>query len=152
MTQVQLWLSIGAILLVAELVLGISGGFLFGIAIAALAMSLIVWIYEPASVWVSIGAFAGLSVILTWAYWKYFRGFNESTDAPGLHSRADNQVGTTVTLTETVGDAVTPHFIGDTRWRFVSETGNLAEGTQVVVTAKRDDGVLVVAARDTQAS
>ena len=145
MSEEAMWLSLGAVLLIVEL-LGLTGGFLFGIAIAALATSLIVWLFAPASIWTGIGLFAALSVVLTWAYWRYFRRFNDSTDAPGLHRRADSQIGVTLRLTDDVGNVPVPHFIGDTRWRLVSEGQALDAGTQVVVRSRREDGALVIAA------
>lgn len=143
--QLYIWLCIGIGLLLIE-ALGFTGFFL-GMALAALLTALYAWLMDPVTIWSSIWLFAPLAVALTWAYWRFFRGFNSATDAPRLNRRGEKLVGTGLVLEDSVGSTPVGHFIGDTRWQLVSSGAELAAGTAVVVQELRKDGVLVVAAK-----
>ena len=144
-TQVHFWLILGAVLLIVE-IFGFTG-FLVGIAIAALVTGLMTAIVTPTGIWTAALIFGALSVLFTWIYWQYFRGFNTSTDAPSLHKRAENQIGKSFELSEAVGASARPQFLGDTRWQVVSANGQtLASGARVQVSGVNAEGQLEVVA------
>ncbi|MFK7915217.1 MAG: NfeD family protein [Pseudomonadales bacterium] len=144
-TQVHFWLILGAALLIIE-VFGFTG-FLVGIAIAALVTGLITAVVAPTGVWTAALIFGALSVLFTWIYWQYFRGFNTSTDAPSLHKRAENQIGKTFELTEDVGASARHQFLGDTRWEVISASGTtLTSGSRARVSGVSDEGQLELVA------
>lgn len=146
-TQVHFWLILGAALLLIE-VFGFTG-FLIGIAIAALATGVFTTLSAGADVWTATTVFGVLSVLFTWVYWQFFRGFNTSTDAPTLHKLAQHQVGTTFTLTEPVGANAVAQFLGDTRWQVISASGEiLAAGSKVLVRGVSPEGHLTIALID----
>ncbi|MGI9326879.1 MAG: NfeD family protein [Pseudomonadales bacterium] len=142
-TQVHFWLILGAVLLLIE-VFGFTG-FLIGIAVAALATGLFSALFDSSGFWTTALLFGVLSVLFTWIYWQFFRGFNTSTDAPSLHKRAQNLVGTVFTLADPVAADAVAQFVGDTRWQVVSATGAaLTAGASVRVTGVSADGHLQV--------
>lgn len=144
-TQVHFWLILGAALLLIE-VFGFTG-FLIGIAVAALATGLFSALFDSSGFWTTALLFGVLSVLFTWIYWQFFRGFNTSTDAPSLHQRAQNMVGTVFTLADPVAADAVAQFVGDTRWQVVSATGAaLTAGASVRVTGVDADGHLQVTA------
>ena len=146
-TQLHMWLSLGFILILIEL-LGFTG-FLIGAGVAAWAVAFLVWIGVIESLRASVGLYAVLSVVLTWACIRYLRTYFHATDRAGgeLHNRARRQVGKTFVLDHAVGDDAVPHFIGDTRWR-VRSTGLVLEpGTRVKVD-ETEDGILIVVPAD----
>lgn len=146
-SQFHWYLIAGAVLLLIELV-GFTG-FLIGIAIAALVTAFVTYIADPVSMMSAALLFGTLSVVLTWVYWRFLRDFNSATDAPGLHQRAAGEIGKVFELTAAVGGVPIAHFVGDTRWQIVSESGaSLTAGQTVQVTAVTDAGVLTVATQE----
>jgi len=139
-----IWLVVGLLLLTVE-ALGYTG-FFFGMAIAALVTAAYAWLAAPVDLQATAWVFAPLAIVLTWAYWRYFRKFNSATDAPGLNQRGAALVGKGFNLSKTVGLTPIAHFIGDTRWQIVASEHELEAGTAVVVAAQRQDGVLEVSA------
>ena len=144
-SQPYVWLILGAVLLIFE-VFGFTG-FLLGIAIAALVTGLVVAIIATIDVTTAALLFGVMSVLFTWIYWQYFRGFNTSTDAPDLHKRAKNQIGKSFEITEEIGVSARAQFVGDTRWQVVSADGEtLSKGARVRVNSVTEQGELEVVA------
>lgn len=142
--QLYIWLSVGIVLLIIEM-LGFTGFFL-GMAAAAFVTSAYVWLAAPAEPWTGIWVFAPLAVLFSWGYWRFFRDFNSVTDAPELNQRKGKLVGKNFELTQDVNINPTGYFLGDTRWQVASSGESIAAGTTVVVQNVRDDGVLILAA------
>ncbi|MEM6709879.1 MAG: NfeD family protein [Pseudomonadota bacterium] len=139
------WLIVAAILLLLEL-LGFSG-FLLGIAIAAGMMALIVWELGPLPAATSALSFAGLAILCTLIYWRGFKPFNNRSDAPLLNDPYAAQIGRRYVLRDAIDGHPKRVFLGDSRWAVATATGEaLSVGTDVVVTARHDDGHLLVSA------
>ena len=85
--------------------------------------------------------FGVLSVVLTVAYKKYFKGFNEETDSPLLNDRAAQMAGDTFVLDNAVHRAGSV-MIHDTRWQ-VECAGVLAAGVRVKVVGSRGMTLLI---------
>ena len=116
-------------------------GFFIGIALAALVLS-ILGLVAPGLGWEwQLLVFGGLSVALTVAYKKYFKGFNEETDSPLLNDRAAQMVGDSLVLDEEVRGAGAV-MIHDTRWQ-VECDGILAAGSRVKVVGSRGMTLLI---------
>ena len=144
-TQVHFWLILGAVLLLIE-VLGFTG-FLIGIAVAAFTTGLYVALFGGITLWTAGLLFGVLSIVFTWIYWRFFRKFNATTDAPLLNRRAQNQVGTLFTLSDAVGANAVAQFVGDTRWHVISASGEThPAGTRVRITGVTPDGHLQIKA------
>lgn len=144
--QLYLWLSVGIVLLIIEM-LGFTGFFL-GMAAAAFVTAGYVWLAAPTDIWSSIWVFAPLAVVFSWAYWHFFRDFNSVTDAPELNQRKAKLVGKNFELTQDINTTPSGHFLGDTRWQVASSAEPIAAGSTVVVRSISDDGVLIVEAID----
>lgn len=142
--QLYVWLSVGIVLLIIEM-LGFTGFFL-GMAAAAFVTAAYVWLASPTDIWPSIWVFAPLAVLFSWGYWHFFRDFNSVTDAPELNQRKAKLVGQSFELTEDIDTTPSGYFLGDTRWQVATSGGALTKGTNVVIQSVRDDGVLIVEA------
>jgi membrane protein implicated in regulation of membrane protease activity len=142
--QLYIWLSVGIVLLIIEM-LGFTGFFL-GMAAAAFVTAAYVWLAAPAELWPGIWVFAPLAVLFSWGYWRFFRDFNSVTDAPELNHRKAKLVGKNFELTQDVNINPAGYFLGDTRWQVASSGETITTGTTVVVQSIRDDGVLILAA------
>jgi hypothetical protein len=124
------WLILGIALLLAE-TLG-AAGFLLGTAIAALLMAALAWLV-PGLGWQSqLALFAIAAITFTALYWKFFKGYNEKTDAPHINNRALQLVGRTFVLKHDLDFGEGRVQIGDTFWRARASSA-LAEGATVTV-------------------
>lgn len=135
LTQIEPWhwFVLSAVLFILEVTA--TTGFFIGIAVSALIV-FVVMLVSPDLGWeLQFALFGGLSVVLTIAYKKYFKRFNEETDSPLLNDRAAQMVGDSLILDEDISGhgAVMIH---DTRWQ-VECDGSLAAGTRVKIADSR---------------
>ena len=108
------WLIVVFLLLGAE-ALG-AGGFLLGSAMAALVVSLWLWL-APELIWpLQLMIFGVGSLIFSVAYWKLFRKVNDKSDNPKLNNRASQLIGRTVALKEDLPAGQSKLQLGDTLW------------------------------------
>ncbi|MEW5291155.1 NfeD family protein [Erwinia papayae] len=126
-----LWLAIGGLLLVAEM-LGTSGYLLWS-GMAALLVSLLVWLVPLSWEWQSI-SFAILTVLsaLGWYYWLKSRQRKQPDSF--LNQRGGQLTGRRLTLDQPLVDGFGHVKIGDSSWR-VQAAEDYPAGTQVVVVA-----------------
>ena len=124
-----------AIILIASETLG-SGGFLIGIAIAAILTGILDW-FAPGLSWqLKLAVFAFLAVVLTFIYWRFLKPFNQRTDNPDINDRVAQLVGRILVLQESLPAGPGRLQIGDTLWR-VETDSELARGTKVVISGSR---------------
>lgn len=138
------WLVLCLILLGIEAI-GV-GGFLIGAAIAALLQSIIAVTFENLSWDLQLAIYAINTLVITVIHWRYFRKFNQKTDAPTLNNRAAQYIGRKFTLEQAVINGEGKVKIGDTLWRVRAEH-DIAEGVGVEV-IDADGLVLVIRAFD----
>ena len=134
------WFVIGIVLLVLE-TFG-AGGFLIGIAAAAILMAALTWWLVDISWQWQLILFAAGAVIFTFLYLRFFKAFNQQTDAPNLNNRTARLIGTRFQLAETVRGQGSVQ-LGDTRWKVTCE-GAIEAGSQVQVTGS--DGMTLMIA------
>jgi len=133
------WLAFGLILLGVE-AMGI-GGFLIGIAIAALLQGAISSMM-PDMIWqTQLIIFAVNALVFSVLYWKFFRKFNEQTDHPNINDRAASMIGRIIKLDEDLEDQGRIQ-IGDTFWNIKTDTA-LKSGTKIIVTGTDDMDLIV---------
>ena len=128
------WLVVVFLLLGAE-TLG-AGGFLLGSALAALAVSLWIWLV-PTMIWPwQLMIFGVSSLVFSVAYWKLFRKVNDKSDNLKLNNRASQLVGRTVALKKDLPAGQSKLQLGDTLWTVESVTA-VAKGRTVEVVGYR---------------
>ena len=133
------WLVFGFALLVIE-TLG-AGGFLIGLAIAAMVQSVIAANFVDLSWDFQLAVFAVNAIVFTVLYWRFFRKFNQKTDAPQINDRAAQFIGRQFELKQALVNGEGKITIGDTLWR-VRANENLQQGTQITV--KATDGMTLL--------
>ena len=136
------WLVLALVLLICES-LG-AGGFLIGLAIAAVVQSIIAVSTENLSWDLQLLIFAVNAVVFTVIYWRFFRKFNQQTDAPTINQRAVQYLGRRFHLTEDLSNGEGKTRIGDTLWR-IRAKNDLPANTNVEV-YDTDDMVLIIRA------
>lgn len=139
------WLVFGILLLVAE-TLG-AGGFLIGIAIAAFVQSIIAVSANNLSWDFQLLLFGLNSLLFTVIYWKFFRKFNQKTDAPTINNRAAQLVGRQLLLEQPLTNGVGKILIGDTFWRATADS-ELPAGTKVEIVSSEGMNLVVRAVTD----
>lgn len=124
------WLAIAILLFIAE-VLG-AAGFLIGAAVAALAMSALLFFVPTLAVTSQIFIYAVVAVVTTLVYFKFFRAAQPS-NRNELPTRAEAMMGRRFTLDEsiTAGNEVRVQ-LGDSMW-VVTSPQDIDEGTEVEV-------------------
>lgn len=132
------WFVLGTVLLLLELVAPGAVFLWFGIA----AFTVGILALTVALPWqAQILIFAILSVVLIFAYRRYFRTKTEESDRPFLNKRGEAHVGQTFVLTDAITQGRGKIRIGDTDWRVSGP--DLAKGDTVKVTGT-DGAVLQV--------
>lgn len=135
------WFVAGIILVMLDIFL--LGGFLLGMALAAVAVALLLQL-SPEMGWDwQLIYFGALSLIFTVAYLKFFRKVNEATDNPLLNDRAAQLIGRTFVLGEDL-DGSGAHMLGDTRWTLQCR-GTISGGTKVKVVGSEGMSLVVEA-------
>lgn len=121
------WLAFGTLLLIIE-VFGM-GGYLLWMAIAALAVGGLTYLF-PSFNWMGqFLLFAALSLLSAW----WWRAHQKPGDEPLLNRRADQLLGQIFTLEEAIVDGRGKIRVGDSVWPVTGH--DQAAGTQVQVVA-----------------
>ncbi len=123
------WLVLALLLIGAE-TLG-TGGFLIGLALAAFLMSVLIYFLDITWQW-QLVYYALTSLLFTWVYWRFFRGFNDKTDQPTINDRAAQLIGRRLILDEPIMQGQCRVQIGDTRWK-IKAAQDYPVGTEVEV-------------------
>ena len=125
------WLSLGGLLLAAELV-GASGYLLWS-GVAAALVGLVTWILPLPWEWQG-AAIAGLTIIAAWLWWKWLNQRVDKNSAnASLNQRGQQLVGTYATVIEPLVNHFTRVKIGDSSWRAIC-TSPLNVGDEVIIT------------------
>lgn len=136
------WFVLGVLLLVIE-VLG-APGLLLGLAFAAFTVSGLVY-FELLQDWQSmLLCFGVIGFVLSFLYWKWFKSYNNKTDAPDLNNFAAQMVGTHFALKQSYSAGKHRIQIDDTVWQCQLDQ-DLAEGAQVEITAYKGDLLTITA-------
>lgn len=126
------WLSIGGLLLAAEM-MGASGYLLWS-GIAAVLTGALVWVLPLGWEWQG-ACFAVLTVISAWLWWRWLsRRHNPDTGALQLNQRGNQLIGQTLVLETPLVNGRGNVRVGDSSWP-VSATEDLPAGSQVTVIA-----------------
>lgn len=127
-----LWLSLGGLLLIAEM-LG-TGGYLLWSGVAAAIVGTLVWLF-PGIAWEWQGVlFAILVIVVAYLWWYWLRARASANDGAQLNQRNRQLIGTRATLTEPLHNGVGRINIGDGSWR-ARATQDLPAGAEVEVIA-----------------
>ncbi len=125
------WLTLGGILLAAEM-LGASGYLLWS-GIAALLVSLLVWLVPFSWEWQGL-AFALLTILSAAGWYYWLKGRDRRHPPSSLNQRGNQLIGRQLMLQEALVDRTGHVRIGDSSWR-VEASENLPAGTPVTVIA-----------------
>ncbi|QNK31476.1 NfeD family protein [Serratia sp. JUb9] len=127
------WLSLGGLLLIAEM-LGTSGYLLWS-GVAAAIVGTLVWLF-PGIGWEWQGVlFAILVVVVAYLWWYWLRARASASDgAQAINQRNRQLIGTRATLTEPLHNGLGRINIGDGSWR-ARAAQDLPAGTEVEVVA-----------------
>ncbi len=126
-----------------------AGGFLLGTAAASALLALLLWLIPDISWPAQLVYFGIASLLLTLAYWKFFRKINEENDYPQLNDRSSQLIGTVIVLDHDLAAGPGKIQIGDTFWRVQSST-SVARGESVLVTGNK--GMVLIVARQNDES
>ncbi|MEB7542537.1 NfeD family protein [Enterobacter huaxiensis] len=127
------WLSLGGLLLAAEMLGG--NGYLLWSGVAAVITGLVVWLLPVG--WEGQGAlFAVLTLVAAWLWWRWLnKRVKEQKPADAhLNQRGQQIVGRRFTLDTALVNGRGHMRVGDSSWPVVADS-NLSAGTQVEVTA-----------------
>lgn len=127
------WLSLGGLLLAAEL-LG-AGGYLLWSGISALLVGLISWVAPLSWEWLC-ALFAVLTILTAVLWWYWLRRRNqqpESRPEENLNQRNRQLIGRRATLQTPIENGYGRVQLGDGSWRVQCER-DLPAGTQVEIT------------------
>ncbi|MGC6387768.1 NfeD family protein [Ewingella sp. S1.OA.A_B6] len=125
------WLSLGGLLLAAEL-LGASGYLLWS-GIAAALVGLLTWVLPLPWEWQGL-CFAVLTMVAAWLWWRWLSRRQKSDPQNGsLNQRGQQMVGMHATVLEPMSNGYSRVRIGDSTWRITS-TALLSVGDDVVIT------------------
>lgn len=126
------WLSIGGLLLAAEM-MGASGYLLWS-GIAAVLTGVLVWALPLGWEWQGT-CFAVLTVISAWLWWRWLsRRHNPAPGTPQLNQRGNQLIGQTLVLESPLINGRGNVRVGDSSWP-VSGTEDLPAGSRVKVIA-----------------
>lgn len=128
------WLSLGGVLLVAEMLGG--NGYLLWSGVAALLTGLLVWLLPLGWEWQG-GLFALLILLAAWLWWRWLarRVRRQSNTGSGaLNQRGQQLIGQRFTLDAPLVNARGHLRVGDSSWP-VRADEDLAAGTRVEVIA-----------------
>ncbi len=127
---VWFWLSLGGLLLAAEM-LG-AGGYSLWSGVAAMIVGIVTGLLPLG--WQGQGLlFALLSIVTAYLWWYWLNRFN-TFPAVSVNQRNHQLIGQRATLTESTRDGYGRVRIGDGSWRIWSETA-LQSGSEVEVIA-----------------
>lgn len=126
-----LWLSLGGILLAAEM-LGASGYLLWS-GVAALLVSLLVWLVPLPWEWQGF-SFALLTVLSALGWYRWLKARERTQPTSTLNQRGIQLIGRELTLDEALVNGFGHVRIGDSGWR-VQAAEDFPAGTPVTVVA-----------------
>ena len=135
-----IWLSVGVLLVAAEIVA--PGFFLIWIGAAAIVTGVLAWVL-PLGIPLQLGIFAVLAIIALYGGRRWLKANPITSADPHLNQRAGRLVGEVLTLTRAIEDGRGRAKVGDGEWPVHGP--DAAEGTKVRVVSA-DGGVLVVEA------
>ncbi|MCI1898436.1 MAG: NfeD family protein [Enterobacter sp.] len=127
------WLSLGGLLLAAEMLGG--NGYLLWSGVAAVITGIVVWLLPFGWEWQGV-LFAVLTLVAAWLWWRWLtRQVREQKPADAtLNQRGQQLVGKRYTLETTLVNGRGHVRVGDSSWPVVADD-DLIAGTQVEVTA-----------------
>ena len=127
------WLSLGGLLLAAEMLGG--NGYLLWSGVAAVITGIVVWLLPFGWEWQGV-LFAVLTLFAAWLWWRWLtRQVREQKPADAtLNQRGQQLVGKRYTLETTLVNGRGHVRVGDSSWPVVADD-DLIAGTQVEVTA-----------------
>lgn len=127
------WLSLGGLLLAAEMLGG--NGYLLWSGVAAVVTGIVVWLLPFGWEWQGV-LFAVLTLVAAWLWWRWLtRQVREQKPADAtLNQRGQQLVGKRYTLETTLVNGRGHVRVGDSSWPVVADD-DLIAGTQVEVTA-----------------
>lgn len=126
------WLSLGGLLLAAEMLGG--SGYLLWSGISAVIVGLLTWAFPFTWPWQGL-LFAVLTIITAVLWWYWLRQRTRTSGAPStLNQRSQQLIGVHATITEAIEDGIGRAKIGDSTWRVKSDHA-LPVGTSVEIIA-----------------
>ncbi|MGL9734130.1 MAG: NfeD family protein [Symbiopectobacterium sp.] len=126
------WLSLGSLLLAAEMLEG--SGYLLWSGVSAVIIGLLTWVLPLPWAWQG-ALFAVLTIIIALLWWYWLRSRSRRiADATLLNQRSRQLIGVRATITEAVEDGIGRAKIGDSTWR-IKANETLTIGTTVEVIA-----------------
>jgi len=127
------WLSLGGILLAAEMLGG--NGYLLWSGVAAVVTGLVVWLLPFGWEWQGV-MFSLLTMLAAWLWWRWLarRGKDQKPADAALNQRGVQLVGRHFTLETDLVNGRGHMRVGDSSWP-VSADDDLPAGTPVVVIA-----------------
>lgn len=129
MSAALIWLAVGILLLVLEVV-GTTG-FFVGAAVAAVAMALVTWIFELSLV-AQVVFYAISATVATFVYIKFFRS-SDPRKGEDMHDKASTLEGTQFVIDENLSSGQETRVqLGDTLWR-VKALDDIDAGSNVLV-------------------
>jgi len=134
------WLSVGVLLVAAEIVA--PGFFLIWIGAAAIVTGVLAWVL-PLGIPLQLGIFAVLAIVALYGGRRWLKANPITTTDPNLNQRGHRLIGEVLTVTQAIEDGRGRAKVGDGEWPVHGP--DAAEGTKVRVVSA-DRGVLVVEA------
>ena len=139
------WFLLGLVLLILEVV-GLAG-FMLGVAVGAFITGTWLWL-DPSIHWhFQLLIFAVSGVVLSVAYWRWFKRFNLATDQPLLNNRAAHLIGQRYPLNTSIENGRGRIQVGDTFWQ-IRCNAMLKAGDVVKITGA--EGMDLVAVPDSE--
>lgn len=127
------WLSLGGLLLAAEMLGG--NGYLLWSGVAAVITGLLVWLLPLGWEWQG-ALFAVLTLVAAWLWWRWLNRQvrSQKTADSALNQRGQQLVGKRYTLDDTLINGRGHVRIGDSSWPVIADD-DLVAGTRVEVIA-----------------
>lgn len=126
-----LWLTLGGVLLAAEM-LG-TNGYLLWSGIAAMLVALLVWLVPMPWEWQGL-SFALLTILSALWWYRWLKGREGRRPASPLNQRGQQLIGRRLTLDDPIVNGFGDVRIGDGHWR-VQAKEDLPAGSHIVVVA-----------------
>ncbi|HEX4502811.1 MAG TPA: NfeD family protein [Scandinavium sp.] len=127
------WLSLGGVLLAAEMLGG--NGYLLWSGVAAIVTGLLVWLLPFGWEWQGV-IFAGLTLVAAWLWWRWLsnRVRQQPRADSQLNQRGQQLVGKVFTLDTALSNGRGHMRVGDSSWP-VTADDDLPAGSRVEVVA-----------------
>lgn len=126
-----MWLIVGFILLILELV--IPGVFIMWWGFAGILTTGLVALFPELTLGWQVVYFALFAVTFSLAWWKYQRNKDQIDDSyTALNAREHYLIGTFGVVVEVVSDNIIRAKFGDTTWKVVGDNLNLGDKVEVL--------------------